>query len=266
MALLITEDGFLLMLPVALAWGALVDGRLTLFGSAAAIAGTAAVFVVNLLSLRRGAVLMIGGAVFVRTLGIGVRRLLLVGGAIVLIAGVGALFGPGRTVLDQVRYTATSSLLSTDDDSSSQRRAELSNFGRNVDGTQWLTGRGVGVLWRSEVPSPVDSASFGSKETALNRLGWHVYGLDWAYKFGLLGVALLLVTSFLLGRRALRAYRSADRDGRWLIYSLAVCAPPFVLLAFSNPRVGLIGGVVVGLLSRLCDFSRAPDSGRGRVA
>ena len=61
-ALLITEDGLLLMLPVVLAWGALVDGRLNLWESAGAIAGTAAVFVINLLSLRRGAVLMIGGA------------------------------------------------------------------------------------------------------------------------------------------------------------------------------------------------------------
>lgn len=264
-ALLITEDGFLLMLPVALAWGALVDGRLTLWGSILAVVGTAAVFVVNLLSLRRGAVLLIGGAVVVRSLGIGARRLLLAAGAILLIAAVGAAFGPGRTILDQARYTVTSSLLSTKDDSSSQRRAELSNFGRNVNGIQWITGRGVGVLWRSEVPAPVDSASFGSKETALNRLGWHVYGLDWAYKFGLLGVGLILATAFLLGRRIFRAYRAADPDARWLIYSLAVCAPPFVLLAFSNPRVALMGGVIVGLLSRCCDLTLAPGSTRARV-
>ncbi len=242
------------MLPVALAWGALVDGRLTLWRSILAVVGTGAVFAVNLLSLRRGAVLMIGIAVVVRSLGIGTKRLLQVAAVIVAVAAVSALFGPGRTILHQASYTATSSLLSTKDDSSSQRKAEFSNFGRNVNGIGWITGRGLGVLWRSEVPSPVDSASFGSKETALNRLGWHVYGLDWAYKFGLLGIGLILAVGCVLGLRVYRACRRASDTPRWLIYSLAVCAPPFVLLTFSNPRVGLMGGVVVGLLSRCVDM------------
>ncbi len=253
-ALLITEDGLLLMLPVALAWGALVDGRLTLWGSIGAVLGTAAVFVVNLLSLRRGAVLMIGAAVVVRSLGIGARRLLLSAGALLLIFAVAVAAGPGRPLFDQVRYTVTSSLLRSDDDSSSQRKAELRNFGRNVDGLDWVTGRGVGVLWRSETRSPVDIVAFGGDENALTRLGWHVYGLDWAYKFGLLGVAMVLAAAIALGRRIYRAHRGADGTGRWLLYSLAVCAPPFVLLAFTNPRIALMAGVCVGLLSRCCDL------------
>lgn len=263
-ALLITEDGLLLMLPVALAWGALVDGRLTLRGSIFAVVGTAAVFAVNLLSLRRGAVLMIGAAVVARSLGIGARRLLLSACALLLISAVAVAAGPGRPLFDQARYTLTSSLLHTDDASSSQRKAELLNFDRNVDGTQWITGRGVGVLWRSEIRSPVDIAAFGGDENALTRLGWHVYGLDWAYKFGLLGVALILAAAIALGRRIYRSYRSADSSGRWLTYSLAVCAPPFVLLAFTNPRIALMAGITVGLLSRCCDFNPPlADSRRG---
>lgn len=257
-ALLITEDGLLLMLPVVLAWGALVDGRLTLWQSIWAVLGTAAVFVVNLLSLRRGAVLMIGTAVAARSLTIGARRLLLSAGALLLIAAMAVALGPGRPLFDQARYTASSSLLHSDDASSSQRKSELLNFNRNVNGIDWVTGRGVGVLWRSEVRSPVDVAAFGSDENALTRLGWHVYGLDWAYKFGLLGVGLILAAAALLGRRVYRSWRTADGSARWLMYSLAVCAPPFVLLAFTNPRIALIGGVVVGLLSRCCDLN-PPD-------
>jgi hypothetical protein len=265
-ALLITEDGLLLMLPVVLAWGALVDGRLNIWESAGAIAGTAAVFVINLLSLRRGAVLMIGAAVVVRSLAIGTRRLLLSGGAILLIAAVAVAAGPGRPLFDQARYTLTSSLLHSNDASSSQRKAELQNFQRNVNGTQWITGRGVGVLWRSEVRSPVDIAAFGGEENALTRLGWHVYGLDWAYKFGLLGIFVLLTGAVVLGRRIVRSFRIADGSGRWLIYSLAVCAPPLVLLAFTNPRVALLGGILVGLLSRCCDFNPPLATGRDSVA
>jgi hypothetical protein len=263
-ALLITEDGLLLMLPVVLAWGALIDGRLTLWESILAVVGTAAVFIVNLLSLRRGAVLMIGTAVVVRSFSIGARRLLLSAGALLLIAAVAVAAGPGRPLFDQARYTITSSLLHTQDASSSQRKAELQNFQRNVNGTQWISGRGIGVLWRSEIRSPVDIAAFGGEENALTRLGWHVYGLDWAYKFGLLGIALILAAAVVLGRRIVGSYRAAAGSGRWLIYSLAVCAPPFVLLAFTNPRVALLGGILVGLLSRCCDFN-PPQLAGGRT-
>jgi hypothetical protein len=265
-ALLITEDGLLLMLPVVLAWGALVDGRLTLWESIGAVVGTVLVFVINLLSLRRGAVLMIGAAVLVRSLNIGLRRLAITAAAALLIAAVAVAAGPGRPLFDQARYTVTSSLLHTQDASSSQRKAELQNFARNVHGTQWITGRGVGVLWRSEVRSPVDIAAFGGEENALTRLGWHVYGLDWAYKFGLLGLVLLLAGTVVLGRRILRSFHTADGSSRWLIYSLAVCAPPFVLLAFTNPRVALLGGILVGLLSRCCDLNPPLPADRDSVA
>lgn len=265
-ALLITEDGLLLMLPVALAWGAVVDGRLTLWRSTLAVLGTAIVFVVNLLSLRRGAVLMIAAAVIARSLGIGARRLLITGAAILVLFGISVAAGPGRPLFEQVKYTATSSVLSTKDPSSSQRLAELENLRRNLSGSEWLTGRGIGVFWRAEVPSPVDIASFGSKETAYTRLGWHVYGLDWLYKFGLVGVALILGFAILLGRRIYLTCRKADGQARWLLFSLAVCAPPFLLLAFTNPRIALVSGMVVGLLSRGCDFARSRPTGAATVA
>ena len=169
---------------------------------------------------------MICLALVIRSLGIGTRRLLQVGAAILVVVAISAILGPGRTLIHQASYTITSSVLSTKDASSSQRVAELQNFKRNVHGTQWITGRGVGVLWRAKVPSPIDRASFGSEENGLTRIGWHVYGLDWTYKFGLLGVALILATAFVLGRRVYRSCRAADADARWLTYSLAVCAPP----------------------------------------
>src|SRR5262249_34473417 len=130
-ALLITEDGLLLMLPVALAWGALVDGRLTLWKQAATIAATASVFVVNLLSLRRGAVLMIGAALPVRSLGIGGRRLAIAATTIAVLFALSVAAGPGRPLFEQIKYTATSSLLRTEDASSSQREAELENLRLN---------------------------------------------------------------------------------------------------------------------------------------
>jgi hypothetical protein len=206
---------------------------------------------------------MIGAAVVARSLGIGTRRLLLSAGAVLLIAAVAVAAGPGRPLFEQARYTVTSSLLRSNDASSSQRKAELENFGRNVNGIEWVTGRGIGVLWRSEIRSPVDIAAFGGDENALTRLGWHVYGLDWAYKFGLLGVGLILAAAAVLARRVFRSWRAADGTGRWLIYSLAVCAPFFLLLALTNPRVALMAGIVVGLLSRCCDFYRPPVAGRG---
>ena len=258
-ALLITEDSFLLILPVMLAWGAMVDGRQRLWEMIATVVGTAAVFLVNLLSLRRGAVIVIGGAVVVRSLAIGTRRLLLLGAAIVVVGAV-LVAGPAQSVFNQAKYTVTSSLLSSNNTGSTQRRSEIQNFARNLTGPEWLTGRGVGVLWRAEVRTPVDSASYGSEETPFNRIGWHVYGLDIAYKFGLLGVALILFTAYVLGRRAVSAFRQAGPERRWMIYSLGVCSVPFAAFVFTNPRIALFAGVVIGLLSRCCDLAAADEA------
>lgn len=261
-ALLMTEDTLLLVIPVVLAWGALVDGRLRLLGSLGAALLTVTVLIVDLLSLRRGAVLMIGAAVAVRSLAIGRRRLALGLAAVLAVFALTVAAGPGRVLLDQVRYTVTSSLLRSDDASSSQRQAELENFGRNVNGADWLVGRGVGTLWRAEVAAPIDPASFGGGEGPLTRLGWHVYGLDWAYKFGLLGLAAVLGIAVLLARRLREARRRLAPPLAGILFSLAVCAVPLLLLSFTNPRLALAAGVVVGLLSRLVDLrGDAPGAG-----
>jgi hypothetical protein len=253
-ALLITEDGFLLILPIILAWGAMVDGRLSLWKSIGTVTATVLVLAINLFGLRRGAFLLISSGIIARSLAIGWRRLAMTAGVIFVLAALAVAAGPGRSLVDQARYTAVSSLLQSKDDSSSQRTSEVKNFGRNIDGPEWVTGAGVGVLWRVEVRSPVDNAAFGSGESPGTRAGWHVYGLDWAYKFGLVGVALMLAAAFLLGRRVRRAYLAADATGRSLVYTLAICAVPFLLLALSNLRIALISGVTVGLLSRACDL------------
>jgi hypothetical protein len=51
------------------------------------------------------------------------------------------------------------------------------------------------------------------------------------------------------------------------MYSLAVCAPPFLLVMFTNPRVALFAGITVGLLSRCCDLAgQTSTSPSGRLA
>jgi hypothetical protein len=207
--------------------------------------------------------LLIAAVLTARSWKLGARRIAL---GCAVVAAIGAFLvavGPGRPLLDRGVYTVESTLLRSKDTSTSQRSAELQNFGRNVNGSEWLTGRGVGVFWKAEVPAPIDAASFGSKETPLYRIGWHVYGLDWLYKFGLLGAAMLLAAAWALGRRALRPYRIGGPEPRWLIYSLGACAPPLVLLALSDPRVALVAGITVGLLSRGCDFA-GEDRAEGR--
>jgi hypothetical protein len=254
-ALLITEDTLLILLPLSLAWGALVDGRLTVSGMVAAMALVSSLLLIDLLSLRRGAMLLIGGALLARSLGIGRRRLLQGGAALLVAFALAVAAGPGRPLLHQLRYTAVSSLLRTKDASSSQRTAEISSFASNMKGADWITGRGLGVTWYAFAKAPIDSLSYGPGESEFTRIGWHVYGLDWIYKFGLLGLAAILAALVLIAREALRTYRRATAEARWLIYSLAVCIPPFALLLFTNPRVALMTGVTLGLLSRCCDLA-----------
>jgi len=254
-ALLITEDALLLVLPVMLLWGALVDGRQRLWPAIGSVVFTLGVIVVNLLSLRRGGVIIIGTSILVRSLALGRRRLAVAFAALLVAFSVAVALGPGRPVLDQVRYTVTSATLRSNDASSGQRQAELESFVRDMQGFDWVGGRGFGVLWRAVVKSPEDTVSFGSGENAFTRLGWHVYGLDWLYKFGLLGAAFSLTVLFSFARRLWKAQAHADPRMRWLIRSLGVTAPSLLLLAFTNQRIALMAGVVLGLLARCQDLS-----------
>jgi hypothetical protein len=264
-ALLITEDTLLVLLPLALAWGALVDGRLALPSMLGTVLLVGVLLGIDLLSLRRGALILIGGALLVRSLGIGRRRLLQTGVALLIVFGLAVAAGPGRPLLHQIRYTAVSSLLKTKDASSGQRTAEISSFVDNMDPLDWVSGHGVGTSWNVYAKSPLDALSFGTGESEFTRIGWHVYGLDWTYKFGLAGLLALLGALIVICRRLWQARRWADPPLRTLMYSLAVCAPAFLLVMFTNPRVATFAGITVGLLSRCCDLAgqtRISPSGR----
>jgi hypothetical protein len=254
-ALLITEDTLLVLFPLAIAWGALVDGRLSVWGMIGAGALVSTLLLIDLQSLRRGAMLLIGGALLLRTLRIGKRRLLQGAAALALVFALAVAAGPGRPLLHQLHYTAVSSLLRTNDASSSQRTSEIRSFRRNMSAADWITGRGVGVTWMAEVKAPIDALSFGPGETESIRIGWHVYGLDWVYKFGLGGLAAIFFALVVMGRELLRTYRKAEPALRSMIFSLSVCLSPFLLLLFTNPRVALMAGLTIGLLSRCCDLA-----------
>jgi hypothetical protein len=260
-ALLITEDTLLVLFPLALAWGSLVDGRLGLKAMLGALALITLLVGIDLLSLRRGAMIMIGAALIARSLGVGRRRILQAIVILLVLFGLAVAAGPGRSVLHQLRYTAVSSLLKTKDASSGQRTSEIKSFADNMGAADWIDGHGLGTTWNVYAKSPLDALSYGAGESEFTRIGWHVYGLDWTYKFGLLGLAALAVGLWITGRRIWLAWHRADPELRTLIFSLAVCALPFLLLMFTNPRVALFAGITIGLLSRCCDLeSPAPSS------
>jgi hypothetical protein len=258
-ALLITEDSLLVTIPVVLGWGLVVD-RLVRGRRAQAVLGFMAVaVVVNLLSLRRGGLIFLTAALAVRSLALP-RRWLLTGTAVVAVgAGLAVAAGPARPVADQVSYIVKSSLLRSHDRSTSQREAELTNFGRNLHGpADVVLGRGLGAVWNAEVGSAVDVASFGSGETDFVRVGWHVYGLDWLYKLGALGaLGAVLLVGFTGVRLRGRLRELRDPLTRSLVSSLAVVVPVLLLFTFTNPRVALFAGVVLGLTSKLMDGETA---------
>lgn len=257
-ALLITEDSLLVIVPVVLGWGLVVDriaGSRLIQGVVAFIA---AAVVVDFLSLRRGGLIFVIGATLVRTLW-APRRWIIGGLGVALVAAtIGIAAGPARPLVDRVTYVVNSSLLRSSDRSTGQRKAELDNFARNVHGpADVVLGRGLGAVWNAEASSAVDVASFGSGETEFVRVGWHVYGLDWLYKLGVLGV---LAGLFVVGSHALQVRRRLrDLDDpvmRSLLRSLAVVAPVLVLFTFTNPRVALFAGAILGLGSKLLDLAR----------
>ena len=62
----------------------------------------ATLLLVDLQSLRRGAMLLIGGALLLRTLRIGRRRLLQGAAALALVFALAVAAGPGRPLLHQL--------------------------------------------------------------------------------------------------------------------------------------------------------------------
>jgi hypothetical protein len=256
MALLISDDTILLLIPVLLAWAALIEKRTQGLLALGAMALVGSVLVVNLLSLRRGALVLICAALAIRAVTIPPR--LLMRGALVTALVVSViLVGPARSLLPDIGYTARSVVFQTKDKSTKQRKAEFQNLADNMSGTDWITGRGIGTIWRVKVQTPTDIASYGSGETAYTRIGWHVFGLDWFYKFGLVGVALIVYFGGRAWDLLRRGYRRADPASRSLMWSLGLCLPIFSLFLWGNLRLAMFTGLTLGLLSRLCDFSAA---------
>lgn len=254
-ALLISEDSLLVAMPAVILWGLVVDRLLHGRRAALAAAFLGVALVVDFLSLRRGALIFNVLAVAVRSLG--APRRWLIGGAALTAVGLALVIaaGPGQSLVSEARYVVESSLLRTADRSTSQRTAEIDNFTRNLHGpADIVLGKGLGAVWNAEVGAPSDAATFGSGETPLVRVGWHVYGLDWAYKLGIVGIlgALAVVGAMALQLRR-RLPDLSDPWTRSLARSLAVVAPVFLLFTFTNPRVALMAGVSLGLVSRLTD-------------
>ena len=267
-ALLITEDSLLLIFPAVIAWGYLVDGRLGQVAMVGTVLLLVAVVAVDFQSLRRGALLMIGFALLVRSASLdwsairAHRRVITT--VAVLLALVGTFLvtlGPAQSLIPRVSYVVESALLQTDDTSSSQRLNEIEDFQRNMGGIEWLTGSGLGVTWSSSSSAEIDAGSFGSGENPFVRIGWHVYGLDWTYKFGALGIIVLLSGLAIVGTIAYRAYNSTiDPDTRSLIFSLFVVSIPLGLMTLTSPRIGLLLGITLALLGRSVSDQRRPRS------
>lgn len=254
-ALLITEDSLLLAIPVTIAWGLMVDGLLRRWQAALVVAFVGAVGLIELLSLRRGALIFIGALIVLRSLRAPSIKLLAGAALALTVAAVALTVGPLARVGGDASYAARSALLLTNDDSSSQRRGELADFQTNIKGPgDVLLGHGMGAIWSAAGTAPTDEVSYGGQETALIRVGWHIYGLDWLYKFGLAGAILAFAT---LGAASIdvrqRSRAMVDRSMRSLTTSAALTVPVLLLFVFTNARVSLFAGLVLGLVSLLLD-------------
>jgi hypothetical protein len=273
-ALLITEDCALVGLPVLLLWGLWVDRLLPDRYRYAPLALAGAVVVIDFASARRGALIFIALVILLR--GIGRARRV---NSWVLAAMAGALLvafaaSPQGSLSKQVSYVLRSTVLQTDDASSQERSAELGNFSRNSSRVSDLVlGHGLGAQWTAYLAGPTSLASYGggtprltdqklgpftisvnATETPTRRIGWHIYGLDWLYKLGMLGVLALLGLAVSLAARVRRALAAVD--DAWLRSygtSLALFAPVLVFFAWTNLRVAFMAGLTIGLLSKIMD-------------
>jgi len=256
-ALLVTEDALLLAIPVTIAWGLLADGLLKRRLVIAVVAFVGAVAYVELLSLRRGALIFIGALVLMRSLWAPASRVIAWGSLVLVVLTLALTVGPLASVAGDVSYAVRSSLLLTSDASSSQRRGEIEDYQMNLDGAgDLLLGRGLGAVWYASADAPTDAVSYGGKETALVRIGWHVYGLDWLYKIGLIGV-LGVVAVLALGALTVRERLATvdDQLVRSVAWSFALTAPVLTLFVFTNPRLSLFAGLCFGAVSALLDRS-----------
>jgi hypothetical protein len=270
-ALIITEDVFLVGVALVALWGLAVDRVLSARLTAVVVVAILGVLLVDFLSYRRGALLFIGLLIVVRTLRASKRHVALAFAVVAAGVGLGAAFAEAGLLTREARpETATlrpsaergndtDAPLPAGDTSTEQRTAELRNWQRNTrDAVDAAVGRGLGAAWNAEVTGPVDVASYGGGETEYVRLGWHIFGLDWVYKVGFLGalgVAGLLVHGALMLTPAVRATR--DRVNRSLASSMALAFPLLLLQLFTNARLAVFAGVTLGLASKAADLARS---------
>lgn len=264
-ALLTTEDSLLVALPLLIAWGFVVDrvGGRWLVPATALLA--ACVGLVELLSLRRGALIFIVLLIALRALYLPRRRLLMVVGVTAATLTAALAIGSAGSLASDVSYSVRSALLMTEDESSQLRRAELRDFTANLrDFDDVALGRGLGAVWSSSADSRIDPVAFGSEETSAVRVGWHVYGLDWLYKLGILGGLVTLgVATYAGALMRSRLAGIADKRLRSLGRSLALVSPVLLLFLFTNPRVALFAGIVTGGLSALTTYRPASSRAAG---
>ncbi len=256
-ALLITEDTLLVIVPAVLLWGRIVEQQMKSWLVPLAVMAVASVLIVDALSLRRGALLFILAALAVRSLSL-TRRTMLAGVATLLVvAGTLVAAGPLRSTWDNARYAVASAVGARSDASTQQRGREWRELVRNFEAADAFIGRGAGTPWTAFDPGPVGIASFGTGESVTKRIGWHAYGLDWLFKFGVLGC--LLAIAGLLGamRVGFQATKGMSQPSSTDARSLIIVLAPLALLLFTNPRVGLLAGVVLGLISTSIDLERA---------
>jgi hypothetical protein len=257
MALLITEDTLLVGLPLCVFLGFAVDRLLPWpWLVAAGAAAGLGIVAIDIVSVRRGALAFLTLALLVRLF---VSRPAFGAVAVavaVVVAAAAVATGRAGPVVGDLRYVVKSAVFQTHDQSVSQRSAEVTELTDNMQTrTDWLFGRGLGASWNATQEATTQVASFGGKETPFVRLGWHVYGFDWIYRFGLLGTAALAFVVLVTIRRANRLVRRAEPLLRSLTVSFLTFAPILLLFAFSNQRLALFAGFTLGTASAVADLA-----------
>ena len=252
-ALVITEDSLLVIIPIVLLWGRIVDGRTRKLIALAGVAVIVAAIAVDVYSLRRGALVMIGLALAVRSLSLPRRKLAALAAGVVLLGAAVSFAGPAEPLRAQARYAVESVLGANQDTSIAARQSEYGAWAANTSGAQWVIGHGLGAYWRDPDARLDDRGTFGSGETVYQRLGWHSLGLDWAYVVGIGGVLALAALGALVLAGAARRAAAFAGERRNAAWCLVLVLPPLWLLALTNLRIALLAGVCLGLLSVIVD-------------
>ena len=225
-ALLITEDTILGAVALIPLWSLLVDGLLRPWQWLTVLALVAGVIAVDLFSVRRTGLVFFAVAAVLLTLRLW-RRLFPALAGLTLVVGVVAVESPNAPLVSHVRYTIESSLLLTSDPSTRIRISELHNYVRNVVSEEdLLLGRGIGAPGTCLSPARLIRPRTVLVRTEYVRLGWHVFGLDWLYKLGIIGVLGTATLAFVAGARVASSLGSTnDRMVASLTRALLVSAP-----------------------------------------